>query len=168
LNVDSYRFLPRSFRPLYEGRGAFPGEEGPVWAPFGKRLAEARVALLTSAGLFDRSRQEPFDLDGERADPLWGDPSWRAISAIAEPSDLGVSHLHINPDDLVADPEIAIPRRALEWLVADRVVGHAAPNHISVMGYQDRSLRGWRDETAPRIVEQLRRDQVDAVVLAPS
>ncbi len=168
MNVDSYRFLPRSFRPLYEGRGGFPGEEAPVWAPFGKRLAEARVALLTSAGLFDRSSQEPFDLDGERADPQWGDPSWRAISATADPSNLGVSHLHINPDDLVADPEIALPRHALASLVADRVVGHTAPNHISVMGYQDRSLGVWRDETSPRIVEQLRRDEVDAVVLAPS
>jgi hypothetical protein len=35
--VDSSRFLPRSFRPMYEGRGPFPGEEAPVWAPFEKR-----------------------------------------------------------------------------------------------------------------------------------
>jgi len=168
VNVDSYRFLSRSFRPLYEGRGAFPGEEAPVWAAFGKRLAQARVALLTSAGVFDRSSQDAFDLDGERADPQWGDPSWRMISATADPSSLGVSHLHINPDDLEADPEIALPRQALAGLVADGVVGEAAPNHISVMGYQDRALRGWRDETVPRIVEQLRHDEVDAVVLAPS
>ena len=49
--VDSYRFLPRSFRPFYEGRGAFSGEEGPVWTPFAKRLAESRIALLSSAGI---------------------------------------------------------------------------------------------------------------------
>jgi len=52
--VDSYKFLPRSFRPLYEGRGPFSGEEGPVWAPFEKRLAGAPIALLTSAGPRDR------------------------------------------------------------------------------------------------------------------
>ena|SRR5438093_4410606 len=31
--VDSYRFLPRSLRPYYEGRGPFRGEEEPLWAP---------------------------------------------------------------------------------------------------------------------------------------
>jgi len=37
MNVDSFRFLPRSFRPYYEGRGPFTGEEEPVWAPLEKR-----------------------------------------------------------------------------------------------------------------------------------
>ena len=60
--VDSYRFLPRSFRPMYEDRGPFPGEEAPVWAPFEKRLAAARIALLTSAGLYVRGTQASFDL----------------------------------------------------------------------------------------------------------
>lgn len=40
--VDSDRFLPRSFRPYYEGRGPFHGEDEPVWAPFEKRLSEAK------------------------------------------------------------------------------------------------------------------------------
>ncbi|MGA7911115.1 MAG: hypothetical protein WCC30_06160, partial [Candidatus Dormiibacterota bacterium] len=77
--VDSYRFLPRSFRPLYEGRGPLPGEEAPVWAPFEKRLASSSIALLTSAGIFVNGDQASFDLDHERSHPEWGDPSWRAI-----------------------------------------------------------------------------------------
>src|SRR5205807_8785339 len=64
--VDSYRFLPRSFRPLYEGRGPFPGEEGPVWAPFEKRLSESRIALLASAGLYLTSSQASFDVEREQ------------------------------------------------------------------------------------------------------
>ncbi|HSS92718.1 MAG TPA: hypothetical protein VLR46_01880, partial [Candidatus Dormibacteraeota bacterium] len=76
--VDSYRFLPRSFRPLYEGRGPFPGEDAPVWAPFEKRLAASRIALLTSAGLRLKS-QPPFDVEREQDNPEWGDPSWRSI-----------------------------------------------------------------------------------------
>src|SRR5579864_5264221 len=86
--VDSFRFLPRSFRPLYEGRGPFPGEEAPVWAPFGKRLAESRIALLTSAGLYLKRSQPSFDLAREQARPDWGDPSWRAIPASTEPADV--------------------------------------------------------------------------------
>jgi hypothetical protein len=36
------------------------------------------------------------------------------------------------------------------------------------MGYQDRSLEDWRRTTAPAIVEHLRAQQADALVLAPA
>ena len=159
--VDSYRFLPRSFRPLYEGRGPFPGEEDPVWAPFAKRLAGARIALLTSAGMHLRS-DPGFDLDGERARPDWGDPGWRLIPAGAQPGDLAVSHLHINDEDLLADPEIALPMRGLAELA--QPVGA----HVAVMGYQDRELKDWRERTAPEIVAHLRGQEADGLILAPA
>ena len=165
--VDSFRFLPRSFRPFYEGRGPFPGEEAPVWAPFAKRLADSKIALLSSAGLYLESSQRAFDLDRERAEPDWGDPSWRAIPAVREGS-LGVAHLHINDADLLADPEIALPARLLSQLVSEGLVGAAAENHVAVMGYQDRRLVDWRETTAPAIVSFLRQQQVDGLVLAPA
>ena len=111
--VDSYKFLPRSFRPLYEGRGAFPGEEAPVWTPFAKRLSESRLALLSSAGIYLKASQLTFDLDREQEHPEWGDPTWRSIPATARPEDIAVAHLHINDGDLLADPEIALPMR--DW-----------------------------------------------------
>lgn len=166
--VDSYRFLPRSFRPLYEGQGPFPGEDAPVWAACHKRLSESRVALLTSAGIYLTEHQPPFDLDGERSRPEWGDPSWRLIPGTAKAGEMGVAHLHLNTDDLVADPEIALPVRGLERLAADGLIGAAAPHHFAVMGYQDRALEGWRRDTVPAIVDRLRRDAVDALVLAPA
>ncbi len=165
--VDSYRFLPRSFRPFYEGRGPFPGEEEPVWAPFAKRLADSKIALLSSAGLYLESSQPAFDLDRERAEPDWGDPSWRAIPAVREGS-LGVAHLHISDTDLLADPEIALPARLLSQLASEGVVGAAAENHVAVMGYQDRRLVDWRETTAPAIVSFLREQQVDGLLLAPA
>ena len=164
--IDSYRFLPRSFRPLYEGRGPFPGEAEPVWAPFAKRAAEARIALLTSAGIYVRGEQPPFDLESERRRPEWGDPGWRAIPAAG--GELAVAHLHIDGADLVADPEVALPRRTLDALVAAGVVGSAASVHFSLMGYQARDLDGWRRATAPELVERLRRDRVDGLILAPA
>jgi len=168
LIVDSYRFLPRSFRPMYEGRGAFPGEEAPVWAPFEKRLAAARIALLTSAGLFVRSTQPSFDLEREQNNPEWGDPSWRSIPANADAAEIGVAHLHINDEDIKADPEIALPARLLDHLVAEGMVGSATAEHLSVMGYQDRSLDGWRQETLPELVAKLRDQQADGLILAPA
>jgi hypothetical protein len=166
--VDSYRFLPRSFRPLYEGRGPFPGEEAPVWAPFEKRLAASRIALLTSAGVYLESSQAAFDTDREQNEPEWGDPSWRSIPANAAPADIGVAHLHINDSDIRSDPEIALPARLLDQLAAERVVGSATREHLSVMGYQDRSLEVWRQKTAPELVARLRDQQADGLILAPA
>lgn len=166
--VDSYRFLPRSFRPFYEGRGPLRGEEGPVWAPFEKRLASSRIALLTSAGLYVARSQPSFDVDGERERPEWGDPTWRTIPAGARPEELAVAHLHINDEDIRADPEIALPMRLLGELVQEGVVGGAVAEHVAVMGYQDRDLAGWHSKTAPAIVAHLREQGADALVLAPA
>ena len=54
--IDSYRFLPRSFRPLYE----HPEPDGTdaVWSPFEKRLSDARIALLTSSGMYLANSQD--------------------------------------------------------------------------------------------------------------
>ena len=166
--VDSYRFLPRSFRPLYEGRGPFPGEEDPVWAPFPKRLADSRIALLTSAGFYMHGAQPPFDLQRERATPEWGDPSFRVIPAGVEPEAVGVAHLHINDADLLEDPEIALPANLLRALADEGVIAAPADEHVAVMGYQDRRLNDWRESTAPAIVEHLRAQQAEGLILAPA
>jgi hypothetical protein len=168
MNVDSFRFLPRSFRPLYEGRGPFPGEGDPVWAPFPKRLAESRIAILSSAGLYLKATQESFDVEREQTHPEWGDPTWRRIPASANPSDVAVAHLHINDEDLLADTEIALPAKALAQFVADGVVGSATTDHLSVMGYQDRSLQGWKEETTPELIAYLRDQNADGLILAPA
>ena len=167
--VDSFKFLPRSFRPLYEGRGPFPGEDAPVWAPFEKRLAESRIALLTSAGLYLKRSQPSFDLEREQTHPEWGDPTWRAIPASTQAADIGVAHLHINDQDVLADPEIVLPARLLKRLADDReeVVGGAVAEHVSVMGYQDRSLGDWRNTTAPQLVAHLQGQEADGLILAP-
>jgi D-proline reductase (dithiol) PrdB len=166
--VDSLRFLPRSFRPLYEAPAPLEGETDPVWAPFESRLAASRIALVSSAGLYRPARDAPFDADGERRDPTWGDPSWRAIPRETRQGELAMLHLHVNDADVLADHEVALPLRALDALVADGVVGASAPTHFSVMGYQAAGLQAWRRQTAPEIVARLRDEAVDGVVLAPA
>ena len=174
--VDSFKFLPRSFRPLYEGRGPFPGEDEPVWAPFEKRLAQSRIALLTSAGIYLKRSQPSFDLEREQTHPEWGDPSWRAIPSSTQAADVGVAHLHINDEDLLADPEIALPIRLLDLLASQRrgdsgegegVIGGAVAEHVSVMGYQDRTLQDWRSTTAAQLVAHLQGQGADGLILAP-
>lgn len=165
--VDSYRFLPRSFIPLYEGAAPAPGDDGPVWAPFEKRLAEAQIALLTSAGLYLDGGQEPFDGEREKAEPTWGDPTHRVLPSSLGGSGLGMMHLHLNHEDVLADPEIALPLGGLAALATEGRVGSVAPGHVSVMGYQQAGLEVWRHETAPAIVELLRDQGTDGLILAP-
>jgi D-proline reductase (dithiol) PrdB len=164
--VDSYRFLPRSFIPMYESTGPAPGDDRPVWTPFEKRLAQARIALLTSAGMY-LDGQPPFDDEREKAEPTWGDPTHRVLPASLDGRSLAMMHLHINHEDVLADPEIALPLGGMAELVAEGRVGSLAPNHVSVMGYQQAGLEGWRNEAAPAIVELLRDQQTDGLILAP-
>jgi hypothetical protein len=165
--VDSFKFLPRSFRPHYEGRGPFPGEEQPVWTPFEKRLAQSRIALLTSAGLYVKGKQPAFDLEREQKHPDWGDPSWRAITESATAAAIAVAHLHINNEDILADPEIALPMQLLRRLASEGQIGGAVREHVSVMGFQERTLREWQSKTAPELVAHLRGQGADGLILAP-
>lgn len=165
--VDSYRFLPRSFVPMYSGASPAPGDDAAVWAPFQQRLAEARIALLTSAGLYLEGEQPPFDGEREKAEPTWGDPTHRVLPAPLDAGRLRMMHLHVNPEDVLADPEIALPVGGLTALVAEGRVGSVAHHHVSVMGYQQAGLDVWRRETAPAIVELLRDEGTDGLILAP-
>lgn len=167
MKVDSFRFLPRSFVPLYENVAPLEGEQAVVWAPFEPRLADATIALLSSAGLSLPPDQEPFDLDRERREPTWGDPSHRVIPSDVGDRALAMSHLHVNNADTLADRNVSLPLDALNELAADSVVGKSARSHFSVMGYQQAGLETWRTQTAPAIVKRLREEGADGVILAP-
>jgi hypothetical protein len=78
-----------------------------------------------------------------------------------------MSHLHVKDADVRADRNVALPVDALDELVAAGMVGRASPSHVSVMGYQEAGLAVWREATAPAIVELLRAQGTDGVVLAP-
>lgn len=111
--------------------------------------------------------QQPFDLDGERANPEWGDPSFRLLPSRPRSGSLRCSHLHINTADIEVDHNIALPSEVLSALARENIVGTPAPHHVSVMGYQAEGLGGWRTETVPEIVKLLEHQKSDGVVLAP-
>ena len=163
--VDSYKFLPRSFRPEFE---AFPEQPDAV-APARPTvpLRDAKVALLTSAGLYLKDRQPPFDLDRERREPWWGDPSYRLIPRDAGRDDLGVAHFHINPDDILEDFNIALPIEFFGELTEQREIGALAENHYSFMGYQGESLAAWQEIYGPELAQRLQDDSVNYLVLTP-
>jgi hypothetical protein len=164
--VDSYKFLPRSFRAGYELTSNLASE--PVWTPLEKPVNEATIALLTSAGIYLKDTQPPFDTEREKREPLWGDPTYRVIPRDVCQEDIDVRHLHINTRDILADFNVALPIRAFGALEEEGAIGRLAGEHYAFMGFQERGAKEWQERYGPEVATRLREAQVDALVLAPA
>lgn len=164
--VDSFRYLPRSFIPLYEQRTYQVTE--PVWTPLDIPVEAATFALLTSAGVFLPAAQPSFDLERERAEPTWGDPSYRVIPAEVTEAEVDVAHLHINTEPIRQDLEVALPLRTFRHLADEGIIGGVASEHYSVMGYQEPGAETWITETGPEIAARCHAADIDVLVLAPA
>ncbi len=98
--VDPWRFTGGFLRKVLSSRIPDQPVHGPIpWTPVAKPLGQSTVALLSSAGLSMKG-DPPFDMEGERRRPTWGDPSWRRLRADAtgETSGLHVAVTVGNPD----------------------------------------------------------------------
>lgn len=166
MTVDSFKFLPKSFRFMFENVDI--EVSGPVWASFEKPLAEAKLAVLSSAGIFVQDAQEPFDMDREKSEPTWGDPSWRLIPKNISQEKVDATHLHINTDHVKRDIGVAMGFKALMILESEGVIGSLAEENYSVMGYQENGCEAWQSKTAPEIIKHLQQSGVDAVLMAPA
>lgn len=164
--VDSFKYLPRSFRAGYEN---VPFQaETPVWAPLARPVEQANIALLTSAGLFLKDSQPPFDVERERREPTWGDPTYRVIPRTVRQDELGAEHLHLNTRDFLIDFNVALPIRAFSQLEAEGAIGHLADEHYAFMGFQSPGAPEWRARYGPEVAHRLQDAEVDALVLAPA
>ncbi len=163
--IDGFKFLPRSMIPEFK---ALPYQAGDVVkAAPAVSVKKARVALLTSSGLYLKDRQPSFDVERERREPLWGDPTYRVIPRDVGQDEISVAHLHLNPDDIVADFNIALPLEVFDQFENEGQVGSLAQNNYSFMGYQGSSIAAWRDVYGPELARRLREERVDLLILAP-
>lgn len=164
--MDPYRYLPFLTRRIMR---AWAEREQPpetlAWTPLDRPLAASRVALLTSAGV-SLHTDRPFDQGGERADPWWGDPTWRSLPADVTVDDVEFSHLHVDHTPAEEDLDVVLPLRRLHELVDGGVVGSASPRHFSTMGYVLDATE-LTETTAPELAAALRDDEVDLVLLVP-
>jgi D-proline reductase (dithiol) PrdB len=163
--IDGYKFLPRSMIPEfktfpYQANDAVPAT--PIVA-----INAARVALLTSSGLYLKGRQQSFDIERERREPFWGDPTYRLIPRGVAQDQIGVTHLHLNPDDILSDLNIALPLEVFAGFEKEGRIGSLAANHYSFMGYQGRSTAAWHDVYGPELAARLQQEGVDLLILAP-
>jgi D-proline reductase (dithiol) PrdB len=132
------------------------------WAPLRRPLAEARVALVTSAG-FRLPDQPDFD-----ADLRGGDGSFRVLPDAVDLAALRDSHRSASFDHapMRADPNLAFPRDRLRELVAAGRIGGTSPVHLSFMGSVIAPGRLVRDH-APAAADVLAQHEVDAALLVP-
>lgn len=165
MRVDSFRFLPPSLRAYFETR-PYDAWDGVPWTRLGRPLAAATVALVTTAGINVRGAEPPFDYEREKAEPQWGDPTFRTLPPDLRQEEVQTGHLHINNDDLERDIDVAFPIHRLRELEASGAIGRVAPRHYSLMGFQ-MDLTAWREVSGPEVARRLAADGVDAVLLTP-
>ncbi len=163
--IDSYRFLDFATRKIMQAWTARQEPGAIPFTPLARPLRECTVALVSTAGIA-RTDDRPFDQEGERRNPWWGDPSFREIPVGTTEKDIRIYHLHVDPRFGEADLDVVLPMRRLAELAEAGFVGRPAPTHYSTMGYilDPAELVG---KTAPAIAARMREEGVDAAALVP-
>lgn len=163
--VDSYRFVDGFAKHVMQHWSGLRADTPIPWTPLSKPLPQCTIALISSGGLALNS-DRPFDLQIERLDPWFSDPSYRVLPRHTKTGEVQICHLHINPMFAGQDVNCVMSLERLCELVALGEVGDSAPSHYSYVGYTLRPER-LLDETVASIVERMRHERVDAVVLVP-
>lgn len=125
-------------------------------------LRRAKIALVSTAGLV-LADQPPFDESVKG-----GDWSFREIPVDADVRSMIDSHRSGSFDHsgMRSDPNLGFPLDRLRELAQDGTIGSVNRRHFSLMGSLTAPGR-MIAQSAPRIVESLLADEVDAAVLVP-
>ena len=138
------------------------GEQTP-WTPVGKPLQDCRLAIVTTSGLH-HSDQQPFDMQDSE-----GDPSFRVIETARIVSDYRITHDYYDHSDAEKDINIIFPVERLDELRQEGVIGELAERNYSFMGHIDgHHIATLIGKSARQVIENLRQDAVDAVLLTPA
>ena len=130
----------------------------PPWRPLPKPLAECRLGLVASGGIY---------VSGQVAFHYRDDTSLLQIPMDTPTSELRVTHFAYDLSDARQDPNVVFPMDTLRGLVREGRVGSLAANAYTFMGgiY---SARRVREELAPRVTDCLLSEEVDAVLFVPA
>lgn len=168
--MESTVLDPEDFREQYEKWVQFVATNhhghnnrvnvDPAFTPLQKPLAEARVALVTSAGVH-LSDQEPF-----HTATVAGDSSYRVIPNDVDFSTVRFAHTHYDTSSAEQDLNVVLPINRLAELVERGRVGAASPIHIGMMGFNP-DPTGIADITGPAVAAALSDADVDVAIFAP-
>jgi D-proline reductase (dithiol) PrdB len=132
--------------------------EPPPWHPLSKPLSDVRLGLVATGGIY---------VTGQVAFHYKDDTSFRAIPKDVATADLRATHFAYDFTDARRDPNVVFPIDTLRGLEQEGLIGSLADHAYTFMGgiY---SARRVRDELAPRLVERLRAERVDAALFVPA
>lgn len=131
-----------------------------AFRPLRRPLAEARVALVSTAGVH-LDDQQPFHVE-----TVAGDPTFRLIPDDIDVTRLRFRHTHYDTTSAERDPNVVFPLDRLHEAVASGRVGSSSPIHIGLMGFNPDPVP-IVEETAPAVADVLEDAQADVVALVP-
>ena len=152
-------YIPRT-RDLYNSYSPYKwvvNDDTPPWTPLTKPIARCKVALMSSGGILYRD-QPRFHRE---------DATYREIPKGATQEDLAIWHFGYRTADAEADHNCVMPLAPMRELEADGTIGELSDPAYSFMGgiYSARLVR---DELAPRIANELKRQSIDAFYIVPA
>lgn len=129
--------------------------------PLKKRLGEARIAIVTTAGVH-KLTDPPFDIKSRT-----GDTSYRQIPDDVAWDHLRLSHAGYNTRAVRKDINCVFPLQRLHEVQTEGIVGSVNHRHFSFMGYIP-IVQKFVEETGPEVAGKLQGDGVDLALLLPS
>jgi D-proline reductase (dithiol) PrdB len=121
---------------------------------------------MTSAGI-NLKTDPPFDMEREKKEPTWGDPTVRELPKTAREAEIDVNHLHINTDYIKQDINVMLPLARFQEFEQEGVIGSLAPTCFSYYGFQ-LDPRILLEQTMPKVAAKMKEEAVEAVFLTPA
>lgn len=165
--VDGFRFVPPSLKAWLTQEiptGPFTGNI--PWTELQKPLKELTFSLMTSAGI-NRKGDPPFDMEREKREPMWGDPTCREIPKDVTEKDIDVNHLHINTSYIKQDINVMLPVKRFKEFEEERIIGRLAPTCYSYYGFQ-LDASELLEKAMPKVAAKMNEEGVEAVLLTPA
>jgi len=165
--VDGFLFMPPALRAWISKDIPDQPYSGKIpWTPIERPISNTTFTLMTTAGISMKS-DPPFDMEREKREPAWGDPSYREIPKTATAGDIAVSHLHINTTYIKEDINVMLPLTRFQEFEQQGLIGKLAPTCYSYYGFQ-LDPAALLNETMPKVAERMRQESVEAVLLTPA
>ena len=130
------------------------------WTPFAGDAKDHKFALVTSGGLYLKDSQSPFDTES-----IHGDTSFREIPKTVQQDDLGIAHSHFDHRLAEEDINTIFPIHRLIELEQEGEIGALADTNYSFSYVND--VVPLVEESAPLLVEKLRKQDVTALFAVP-
>ena len=132
-------------------------EDRPPWTPLAKPLADCKLGLVASGGIY---------ITGQVAFHYKDDTSSRVIPREVKTEDIRATHFAYDLTDARQDPNVVFPVDTLRGLEKEGFIGRLADRFFTCMGgiY---SAQRVRETLVPRLTEELLAEKVDAVLFVP-